>query len=77
VSVEEALKNLQAEVPNWNFDATAAAAPAAWNRELGTVGITTKDDAVRTTFYTALYHAMISPNLYNDVDRTYAGADGK
>jgi predicted alpha-1,2-mannosidase len=77
VSVEEARKNLQAEIPNWNFDATAAAARAAWNRELGTVEITTKDDAVRTTFYTALYHAMISPNLYNDVDRTYTGADGK
>lgn len=77
VSVEEARKNLQAEIPGWNFKATAAAARAAWNRELGTVKITTRDGSLRQRFYTALYHSMLSPNLYNDADQTYMGADHK
>jgi predicted alpha-1,2-mannosidase len=75
-SLEEARKNLDAEIPKFDFDGTVAATRAAWNRELGTVEITAADPDVRRTFYTALYHSMLNPNLFNDADKTYFGADG-
>ena len=77
VSVEGARKNLDAEVPGWDFDAVRHAADAAWERELSKVTVEggTKDDRVR--FYTSLYHAMLTPNVYMDVDGLYRGRDGK
>ena len=77
VSVEEARKNLEAEIPKWDFAATAAATRAVWNRELSAIKIKVSDPAVRETFYTALYHSMLAPHLYNDVDKSYQGADRK
>ena len=76
VSVEGARANLAAELAHWDFEATAAAADAAWESELGKVRIETSDDTARTIFYTALYHTMIAPSLLCDVDGTYRGADG-
>ena len=77
VSVEGARKNLDAEVPGWDFDAVRHAADAAWERELSKVTVEggTKDDRIR--FYTSLYHAMLTPNVYMDVDGLYRGRDGK
>ncbi len=74
-SIDEARKNLAAEIPGWDFDQTVAATRAAWNRELSTIEISTPDPAVRETFYTALYHSMLSPHFYNNADRSYEGAD--
>ncbi|MCM1111107.1 MAG: GH92 family glycosyl hydrolase [Clostridium sp.] len=76
VSVEGAKANMAAELPGWDFDATRQAADQAWEKELSKVRIETTDDAVRENFYTALYHTMISPVTFNDVDGRYRGADG-
>jgi predicted alpha-1,2-mannosidase len=77
VSVENARENLAAELPGWDFEATKAAARTAWNAELSKVKIKTADPAVKRTFYTALYHTMIAPQLLSDVNGDYRGADGQ
>ena len=76
VSIQGARANLEAELPHWNFDATIAAADSAWEDELGKVRIETDDDTARRIFYTALYHTMVAPSLFCDVDGSYRGADG-
>ena len=77
VSVENAKLNLQAELPGWNFAATAQAARKAWNDELSKISIKTDDDHVRRIFYTAMYHTMTAPSVFNDVNGEYRGADGQ
>lgn len=77
VSVEGALRNLEAEAPGWDFDAFRRDADDAWERKLQRVKIEARDERRRTVFYTALYHAMVSPTLWCDADRAYAGADGR
>lgn len=76
-SVEEARKNLAAEITSWDFDAVRRAARKVWNENLSRLRIETDDSDVRKVFYTALYHAMVSPTLYNDADGAYRGADNK
>jgi len=76
VSVEGARKNLQAELPNWDFDAVAAAARQAWDKALSVAHIETKDEALKETFYTALYHTHLAPTILNDVDGRFRGPDG-
>ena len=77
VSMEGAEANLLAELSGWDFEAVVKAADKAWNEELGKVKITTADATERTKFYTALYHTMIAPSVYCDVNGDYRGADGK
>ena len=77
VSIEGAKANLAAELPGWDFDATAAAADKAWNDELSKVKIETEDETSKRIFYTALYHTMVAPSLFCDVNGDYRGADGK
>ena len=75
VSVEGAKANLAAELSGWDFDATAKAADKAWNDELSKVKIETADETARRIFYTALYHTMIAPSLFCDVNGDYYGSD--
>ena len=75
VSVEGAKANMAAELPGWDFEATKADARTAWNKELGKIQIKTEDADKRTVFYTALYHTMIAPSAFNDVDGQYRGSD--
>lgn len=77
VSIENARLNMQAELPGWDFEATAEAADRAWNAELEKVRIETPDEAARRIFYTALYHTMIAPSEFCDVNGDYRGSDGK
>jgi predicted alpha-1,2-mannosidase len=77
VSSENALANIRAEVPHWNFDKVVAEADAAWNRELQKVRITAMDSAQMRTFYTALYHTLIAPSIFNDHNGDYRGTDKK
>lgn len=77
VSAEGAAANLAAELPGWDFDATAAAATADWEAELGKVRIETQDEAAKRIFYTALYHTMVAPSEFCDVNGDYRGADGQ
>ena len=77
VSIDAAQKNLKAEIPDWNFDGTVAAARKNWGDILNRIEIQTSDPAIRETFYTALYHTGIAPTLFNDVDKSYRGLDHK
>ena len=74
VDASGALRNLQAE-GNRGFDALATAAEAAWNERLGAFEAE-GTDAEKTLFYTALYHTLINPSVYMDVDGQYRGVDG-
>jgi predicted alpha-1,2-mannosidase len=76
-SIDNARKNLAAEIKDWDFAATTAAARKSWEDALSVISIDTPDEALRQTFYTAIYHTMLAPTLYNDVDRRYMGADGQ
>ncbi|GAA2240367.1 hypothetical protein GCM10010430_22270 [Kitasatospora cystarginea] len=72
-----ARRNLAAETSGHDFDRTRRALTAEWDRRLGAVRIGGSDLDHRTAFHTALYHALLHPNLIGDVDRRYPGADGK
>lgn len=74
-SVDEAMKNLRAEIPSWDFDAVREAARNVWNENLSRIRVETANRNVRQTFYSAFYHAMVAPTLYNDADNSYRGAD--
>jgi predicted alpha-1,2-mannosidase len=75
VSIDGARRNLEAEIPGWDFDAVRAAADAAWERELSKILIQGGTRDQRVVFYTALYHTMLAPNVYMDVDGQYRGRD--
>ena len=77
VSADNALRNLEAENPGWDFDRVAARARRCWNEELGKIRIQTADTVARRIFYTALFHTMTAPSVFGDVDGSYRGADGK
>lgn len=77
VSIENAKLNMQTELPGWNFEQTIANADKAWNEELNKVVITTDDNAVKRNFYTALYHTMIAPSEFCDVNNDYRGSDAQ
>ncbi|MDR0681852.1 MAG: GH92 family glycosyl hydrolase [Dysgonamonadaceae bacterium] len=77
VSIENAKMNMQTELPGWNFDQTRTKAIRAWNDELNKIQIKTNDEAVKQIFYTGLYHTMIAPSVFCDVNSDYRGADGK
>lgn len=77
VSCDNAWENLKAEQPSCDFDATLAAAKEKWNGKLGNIDIEPMDEEQERIFYTSLYHTMISPSLFSDVNGDYRGADGK
>jgi predicted alpha-1,2-mannosidase len=77
VSSANALANIQAEMPNWDFAAVRQQADKTWNQELAKMTITTPDPTVRRIFYTALYHALFAPTLFNDHNGDYRGTDKK
>ena len=77
VSIENAIGNLMTENPGWDFDAIVLAADKAWNDELGKIIISTGNEDNLTVFYTALYHTMVAPSVFNDICGEYRGADGK
>ena len=72
-SVEGAKKNLQAEIPDWNFDGVKLAAHDEWNSYLSRIDVEGTDDE-KTNFYTCFYHALIQPNQISDVDGMYRAA---
>jgi predicted alpha-1,2-mannosidase len=75
VSVEGARKNLHAEIPNWDFDAVAAAARKQWEKALSVFAVETPDNNLKQTFYTAVYHSLVAPTLLSDVDGSFRGPD--
>ena len=81
VSEANAIANLKAEAYKGgeliDFDTVRAAADAAWNRELGRVQATFQNDRDRTIFYTAMYHFMVAPQTWDDINGDWRGADNK
>ncbi len=77
VSIKNAKLNMATEAPAWNFDEVVAKAQEEWNKMLHKITIESKDPAVLRTFYTSLYHTMIAPSVFSDVNNEYRGADGK
>ncbi|WP_321476273.1 GH92 family glycosyl hydrolase [uncultured Paludibaculum sp.] len=77
VSVEGALKNLETEIPGWDFEKVRAKAHADWEKELSRASIETKDEKKAQIFYTALYHTLLAPTLFEDVDGQYRGMDNE
>ncbi len=75
VSVENAKMNMASELPGWNFEQTVADADVAWNEELNKIDFQTNDKRTKTIFYTALYHSMIAPSEFCDVNKDYYGTD--
>lgn len=77
VSMENAMKNITAEIPRWDFDNVVANADVVWNKELNKIQVKSNDTARLRTFYTALYHTMMAPSIYNDHNGDYLGTDKK
>ncbi len=78
VSERAAEANLKAENPKGrSFGAVENAARRAWRERLGAIRVGGGTDAERTTFYTALYHALLHPNVISDADGRYRGSDGE
>ncbi len=75
VSAAKARQNLESEIPGWDFDAVREAAHNHWNRDLGRIETSGGTDEQKRVFYTALYHALLHPNIFNDVDGQYTGFD--
>lgn len=77
VSMEGAARNLAAEAPDDDFDKYLSAARKNWNEQLSKVEIKCDNHDEKVKFYTALYHSMLAPTVYSDVDGAYYGPDKK
>lgn len=77
VSADGARKNLDKEIIGWDFDQVRTNAKAIWNKELSKIEVEGGTDDMKSVFYTALYHTMVVPNIFQDVDGNYRGRDLK
>ncbi|MGA3324649.1 MAG: GH92 family glycosyl hydrolase [Terriglobia bacterium] len=77
VSEANARMNLAREIPGWNFGAVREAAHNRWNHDLGLITVKGGTDDQKRVFYTALYHALLHPNTFSDVNGQYIGFDDK
>lgn len=77
VDMEGAQKNFEAEAKGCSFSRARKEAHKLWNKELRRMEIEGGSEDEKTVFYTALYHTMIDPRLYTDVDGRYVGGDHK
>ncbi len=75
VDTDGARANLKAEAPHWDFDAYRGDALEQWRAQLSAIEIEGGTPAQRRTFYTGLYHSMLAPNVFEDVDGRYRGMD--
>ncbi|HIG33115.1 MAG TPA: glycoside hydrolase family 92 protein [Flavobacteriales bacterium] len=75
VSTAGALNNMDAEIPHWDFKKTKKETQDKWNNELSKIEVECIEKEDKETFYTALYHTMLGPVLYEDVDGKYKGLD--
>jgi len=77
VSAKGARKNLEKEIPNFDFEKIKTQAEKIWEKELNRIQVESKNEDQKKIFYTALYHTLITPNLFTDVDKKYYGMDRK
>ncbi len=76
-SIEGARKNLEAEIPDWDFTRVRNEAKKTWNTELKKLEVKGQDEDQKQIFYTAVYHSLLAQGISNDVDGKYFGMDGK
>lgn len=74
VSQGNALENMQTEIQDWDFEKVKKQAQETWNKELSKIAITASP-AIKVNFYTAMYHTLINPTVYTDVNGQYKGLD--
>lgn len=77
VSIANAEMNLKREIPGWDLKKVRQDASTAWNTVLSHAQVSGGSASDRTVFYTALYHAMLHPSVFSDVNGEYVGFDGK
>jgi predicted alpha-1,2-mannosidase len=77
VSVENALENIDATFAGWDFEVTKKAASDAWEVQLGKIRIQSDDPKQKTIFYTALYHTMVAPALFSDLNGEFKSLKGE
>ena len=77
VDMEGAANNFKQEIASKNFDQVQQEANALWNKELSRIQISGGTEDEKTVFYTSLYHTMIDPRIYTDMDGRYVGGDKK
>jgi predicted alpha-1,2-mannosidase len=77
VSSENALANIEAEIPLWDFQKVVKDADDKRNKELSKISIETKNESYKRVFYTSAYHTMIDPAIFNDHNGDYRGSDKK
>lgn len=77
VSIEGAKENLEHDINHWDFDKTRKEARDSWSKAIKNIKVSGATEAEKTIFYTALYHTMIDPRTFSDVNGNYVGADKK
>lgn len=77
VSTANAVLNRTVDNPGWNFNSVVAAAEGSWETLLDEVQVGGGTRAQQIVFYTALYHSLLEPNVFSDVNGQYIGYDGK
>ena len=77
VDIDGALKNVDAEIANWNFAEVKLQAEQKWEKVLQSFTVKSDNRETLETFYTALYHSCIAPYTYSDTDKRYRGFDKK
>jgi predicted alpha-1,2-mannosidase len=76
VSIDGAKRNMEKEIKDWNFDKIREEALTIWNDYLHKIEVSPQNDGQRVSFYTALYHTLLMPNLITDIDGTYSLPSG-
>ncbi len=71
VSIEGAKKNLEAEVPHWDFDKIKTQAEDIWNEKLNKIKVKGGTESQKTSLYTSMYHSLMFPRTFSDVDGSY------
>jgi predicted alpha-1,2-mannosidase len=77
VSAEGALRNLETEIPAWDFEQIRSHAHVLWEQELAKIKVEGGTQKQKEIFYTSLYHTLLAPTLFDDVDGSYRGMDGE
>jgi predicted alpha-1,2-mannosidase len=77
ISIEQARRNLTAEIPNWDFDAVREALHKTWEEKLGRIDIEGATDDQRRIVYTGLYHALLYPRVFSEQGHYYSAFDDK
>ncbi len=77
VDVEGARNNLNAEIPDWDFNHVKYEARKIWNEELKKIQVKSPNEDQKQVFYTALYHSLMAQSISNDVDGKFYGMDGE